>query len=104
MSPPAKLSVEQRQMAHALARPHESKIYSQFAHLYDRIFTGVFYPRIARVIAQLHIPRGARVLEVGVGTGLSLAAYPEHCDTTGVDISLDMLERAESKNRTNDCR
>ena len=32
------------------ALPHESKIYSQFSHLYDRIFTNVFYPRIERVI------------------------------------------------------
>jgi phosphatidylethanolamine/phosphatidyl-N-methylethanolamine N-methyltransferase len=84
-------------MAQALARPHESKIYSQFAHLYDRIFTGVFYPRIARVISRLGIPPGARVLEVGVGTGLSLSTYPEHCEMTGVDISTDMLERAETK-------
>jgi len=76
---------------------HESKIYSRFSHFYDRIFTNVFSPRIFRVVSELGIPRGSRVLEVGVGTGLSLDAYPPHCNLTGVDLAPDMLERAQRK-------
>ncbi len=79
------------------AQPHESKLYYEFAHLYDRVFRRVFYPRIARVVQDLNIPRGARVLEVGVGTGLSLDAYPEHCEVTGVDLAPDMLLIAQDK-------
>ena len=86
-------------MSSAVMLPHESKIYSQFAHLYDRIFTGIFYPRIARVIGGLNIPPGAAVLEVGVGTGLALAAYPPDCRVTGIDLAPEMLERAQRKIR-----
>ena len=56
-----------------LRNPHESKIYSDFAHLYEKIFSPFFEKRIHAVIKSLHIPPGAKVLEVGVGTGLSMA-------------------------------
>lgn len=84
-------------MPTAVALPHESKIYSQFSHFYDRIFTNVFMPRIQRVVSDLRIPPGAEVLEVGVGTGLSLGAYPSHCHVTGIDLAPDMLARAQRK-------
>ncbi|MBP1687335.1 MAG: ycgJ 1 [Deltaproteobacteria bacterium] len=79
------------------AQAHQSKLYYEFSHLYDRVFTRVFYPRIAQVIRSLNIEPGARVLEVGVGTGLSLDAYPTHCQVTGVDLAPDMLEQAQEK-------
>jgi phosphatidylethanolamine/phosphatidyl-N-methylethanolamine N-methyltransferase len=79
------------------AQAHQSKLYYEFSHLYDRIFTRVFYPRIEGVIQSLHIPPGARVLEVGVGTGLSLSAYPAHCNVTGIDLAPEMLEQAQQK-------
>jgi len=76
---------------------HQSKLYYEFSHLYDRLFTRVFYPRIQRVIQSLKIPPGARVLEVGVGTGLSFNAYPTHCQVTGIDLAPEMLEQAQEK-------
>jgi len=79
------------------AQAHQSKIYYEFSHLYDKVFTRVFYPRIAQVIRSLNIEPGAGVLEVGVGTGLSLDAYPTHCQVTGVDLAPDMLEQAQEK-------
>lgn len=84
-------------MAVAETRPHESKIYYEFSHLYDRIFTRVFFPRIESTIRSLKIPPAARVLEVGVGTGLSLSAYPPHADVTGIDLARDMLDQAQEK-------
>lgn len=79
------------------ALAHESKIYSQFSILYDRIFTNVFSKRIDRVIRSMDLEPGSRVLEVGVGTGLSLTAYPPHTDVVGVDLAEDMLSRAQRK-------
>ena len=77
--------------------PHQSKIYADFSHFYDKIFERVFFPRIARVLASLKIPPGARVLELGVGTGLSLSAYPPHCSVMGIDLAQDMLDQAAEK-------
>lgn len=80
---------------------HESKIYSEFAPLYDKIFGKIFYTRLERVIENLEIPPGARVLEVGAGTGTSFPAYPSHCEITGVDLAPDMLARARRKIQEN---
>ena len=85
------------QKAGVLKNPHESKMYSRFSHFYDRIFTRLFTERIVNAVQALNIRPGARVLEVGVGTGLSLAAYPAHCEVTGIDLAPDMLERAREK-------
>ncbi len=76
---------------------HESKLYSEFAPLYDRVFGKIFYNRLERVIEELDIPSGAQVLEVGAGTGTSFPAYPLHCTVTGVDLAPDMLARARQK-------
>jgi phosphatidylethanolamine/phosphatidyl-N-methylethanolamine N-methyltransferase len=91
-------------MALANAQPHESRLYYEFSHFYDLLFRRVFYPRIAMVIRSLKIEPGARVLELGVGTGLSLDAYPPHCQVTGIDLAPDMLERAQDKVNRNGWR
>lgn len=79
------------------ALPHRSRIYSDLSGLYDHVFTRVFARRIHSVVSSLRIPPGARVLEVGIGTGLSLDAYPPHCDVVGIDLSQEMLDHADSK-------
>lgn len=76
---------------------HESKLYSDFAPLYDKVFGKMFYSRLRRVIQSLKIPAGAKVLEVGVGTGTSFPAYPRHCQVVGIDLAPDMLVRAQRK-------
>jgi phosphatidylethanolamine/phosphatidyl-N-methylethanolamine N-methyltransferase len=84
-------------MATAGAQPHESALYYELAHFYDAFFGRVFYPRIARVIRCLGIEPGARVLEIGVGTGLSLEAYPRQAQVVGIDLAPDMLEKAQER-------
>ena len=76
---------------------HESKLYAEFAPLYDRVFGKIFYSRLERVIEDLNIPPRAQILEVGAGTGTSFPAYPVHCNVTGVDLAPDMLARARQK-------
>ena len=76
---------------------HESKLYSELAPLYDKVFGKIFYSRLERVIEDSRIPCGASVLEVGAGTGTSFPAYPTHCQVTGIDLAPDMLARAQRK-------
>jgi phosphatidylethanolamine/phosphatidyl-N-methylethanolamine N-methyltransferase len=80
---------------------HESKLYSELAPLYDKVFGKIFYSRLERVIEDLEIPPGAKILEVGAGTGTSFPAYPTHCEITGVDLAPDMLARARQKIQEN---
>ena len=76
---------------------HESKLYAEFAPIYDKVFGKIFYSRLLRVIDGLHIPRGAKILELGAGTGTSFPAYPHDCRVTGIDLAPDMLARARRK-------
>ncbi len=76
---------------------HESKTYHELANWYERVFERFFGPRIEATIRALAMPPGSRVLEVGVGTGLSLAAYPEHAHVTAIDLSPAMLAHAQQK-------
>jgi phosphatidylethanolamine/phosphatidyl-N-methylethanolamine N-methyltransferase len=65
------------------------------AWCYNPIFKGPLSDRIHRTIGSLKIPAGAQILDVGVGTGHYLAAYPRHANVIGIDLSPDMLKRAE---------
>jgi phosphatidylethanolamine/phosphatidyl-N-methylethanolamine N-methyltransferase len=88
---------EEELMALQEVRSHESKTYYEFSKFYERIFTGLLGPRIRSTIDALSIPPGARILEVGVGTGLSLSAYPLHAEVTGIDLAPEMLDQAQEK-------
>lgn len=79
------------------AQAHKSRIYSEYAALYDKTFAKIFYEQIRRAIKSLGIPPGARVLELGVGTGTSFPAYPDHCEIIGIDLAADMLAHAREK-------
>ena len=73
------------------------KIYARYARGYDAIFKRWVYPRQKHVIQTLNIQPGQRVLDVGVGTGLSLPLYPRQADVVGVDLSIEMLREAQKK-------
>jgi phosphatidylethanolamine/phosphatidyl-N-methylethanolamine N-methyltransferase len=75
------------------------KIYGRYARRYDAIFRRWFVPRQQHVINSLHIRPGQHVLDVGVGTGLSLPLYPLHARIVGVDLSRAMLHEAQKKVR-----
>ena len=77
--------------------PHRSGIYHLLSRLYEPIFTRVFGTRIHETIQSLDINHGAKILEVGVGTGLSLQAYPATAAVTGIDLSPKMLAQARRK-------
>lgn len=73
------------------------KVYARYSRIYDAIFSRWFYPRHRHVIRSLDLGPGQRVLDVGVGTGLSLPLYPRGVNVTGVDLSPAMLQEAQKK-------
>jgi phosphatidylethanolamine/phosphatidyl-N-methylethanolamine N-methyltransferase len=73
------------------------KIYDRWGKIYDIIFKHIFSEGRDVGSRMLEVKPGENLLEVGVGTGLSLPLYPRHCRITGIDISPKMLERASEK-------
>lgn len=71
--------------------------YRRYSRYYDLVFGAVFHPGRKSAVENLNCCPGDRILEVGVGTGLSLNMYPSHVRVTGIDISDDMLARARKK-------
>jgi phosphatidylethanolamine/phosphatidyl-N-methylethanolamine N-methyltransferase len=74
--------------------------YRRYAHYYDLVFGAVFNQGRKIAIDRLNCQATDRILEVGVGTGLSLCMYPKDVQVVGVDLSHDMLERAKKKVET----
>jgi phosphatidylethanolamine/phosphatidyl-N-methylethanolamine N-methyltransferase len=73
-----------------------TKAYARWAPVYDLVFGAVFdCGRQAAVAAAERI--GGRILEVGVGTGISLPLYSDDCRLCGVDISAPMLRKAQER-------
>src|SRR6478736_2552906 len=70
--------------------------YDRWAPVYDLVFGGVFSKgRKAAIAATNKI--GGRVLEVGVGTGISLPLYSPNVRIFGTDISEAMLKKAKQR-------
>ncbi len=72
------------------------KAYARWAPVYDLVFGAVFDKgRQAAITAAERV--GGRILEVGVGTGISLPDYAPTNRLTGVDISVPMLKKARAR-------
>jgi phosphatidylethanolamine/phosphatidyl-N-methylethanolamine N-methyltransferase len=73
-----------------------AKAYARWAPVYDLVFGAVFERgREAAVAAAERI--GGRILEVGVGTGMSLSDYSRTSRICGIDISEPMLRKAQER-------
>ena len=73
-----------------------AQAYDRWAPIYDLVFGPVF--RQGRASAIRAADRiGGRILEVGVGTGISLPGYARSSRLTGIDISEDMLDKARDR-------
>ncbi len=73
------------------------RVYAALSRVYDDFFDWALGPGRRRAVERLDCEPGHRVLEVGVGTGLSLPLYPTQCEITGIDISEPMLGRARQR-------
>jgi len=74
-------------------------LYSRLSDYYDTIFRWLTFPRHKVLMKEMDIEPGSRVMDLGVGTGLSLHLYPRNCRVTGIDISPKMLSHARKRVR-----
>jgi phosphatidylethanolamine/phosphatidyl-N-methylethanolamine N-methyltransferase len=70
--------------------------YRRWAPVYDHTF-GLVAAEGRKHSVEIINQRKGRVLEVGVGTGLSLPAYGRHLEIVGIDLSPEMLEKARER-------
>ena len=73
-----------------------ARSYRRWAPIYDRTFGAVTRAGRRRAVEYIN-GRSGKVLEVGVGTGLSLGRYARHLEVTGIDFSGEMLAKARAR-------
>jgi phosphatidylethanolamine/phosphatidyl-N-methylethanolamine N-methyltransferase len=79
-----------------LDRDMVTKAYDRWAPVYDMVFGPVFERGRRAAIAAAE-RTGGRILEVGVGTGISLPDYSSRNRIFGIDISEMMLGKARER-------
>src|SRR5437588_1828468 len=83
-------------MTDTLDRATIQKAYARWAPFYDLVFGAVFERgRRAAIAAAEQV--GGRILEVGVGTGISLPGYSPQNRIIGIDLSEEMLRKARRR-------
>ncbi len=70
--------------------------YRRWAPVYDHTF-GRIASEGRKHAVEIINQRQGRVLEVGVGTGLSLPSYGRHLEVVGIDLSPEMLDKARDR-------
>jgi phosphatidylethanolamine/phosphatidyl-N-methylethanolamine N-methyltransferase len=77
-----------------------ARAYARWAPIYDVVFGKVFASGRSEAIAaaeKICGPQGGRILEVGVGTGISLPNYARANRIIGIDLSEPMLRKAQER-------
>ncbi len=86
-------------MATRMTTAGVARAYDLWAPVYDIVFGPVFKRGRADAIRAAERV-GGRILEVGVGTGISLPQYSRGSRIVGIDLSDAMLDRARARVRT----
>lgn len=73
------------------------RAYRRWSKQYDRLFGKVFEHGREVTVDKMACRPGDHVLEVGVGTGLSLDHYPDGVRIDGIDVSRHMLDHAHAR-------
>ena len=75
------------------------RIYDRAASVYDCICGPILHAGRREAVRSLGLQPGDHVLEVGIGTGLTMSLYPARCRVTGIDVSQRMLDEADRQAR-----
>jgi len=81
----------------ALEKRQVKRAYALYSPVYDFLFDWIFHPGRQAAVKLLGIQPGDRILEVGIGTGLNFGLYPPRSQLVGIDLSEQMLEKAQAK-------
>ena len=73
------------------------RTYRLFAGPYDLVFGPIFHPGRKDAVRIANDRPRQHILEVGVGTGLSLPYFRTDAEVTGIDVSMEMLARARTR-------
>jgi len=73
------------------------RTYGFLSGSYDFVFGPVFHPGRKEAVRVANDRPAQRILEVGVGTGLSLPYFRRDSQVTGIDISEEMLAKARRR-------
>jgi phosphatidylethanolamine/phosphatidyl-N-methylethanolamine N-methyltransferase len=73
------------------------RTYGLLSGSYDFVFGPVFHPGRKEAVRLVNERPGQRILEVGVGTGLSLPYFRKDSRITGIDVSEEMLAKARQR-------
>jgi phosphatidylethanolamine/phosphatidyl-N-methylethanolamine N-methyltransferase len=83
----------------ALDLQNTLRTYRRYAGSYDIVFGPLFHPGRRAAVAVANDRPNQHILEVGVGTGLSLPYFRGDARVVGIDVSAEMLERARERVR-----
>jgi phosphatidylethanolamine/phosphatidyl-N-methylethanolamine N-methyltransferase len=75
------------------------RAYRRYARVYDAVFGRLLQQGRLEAVRAANTGPDQRILEIGVGTGLSLAAYRKDARVVGIDISPEMLDKARRRSR-----
>jgi phosphatidylethanolamine/phosphatidyl-N-methylethanolamine N-methyltransferase len=84
-------------MAWLMQESSTKKIYDIQSAFYDATFGRLVRRRVGMAISHMKISPTDRVLDLGIGTGASLAFYPQYGHIVGVDLSSGMLNQCRKK-------
>lgn len=73
------------------------KTYRFYAPIYDFLFGNIFNPGRKRIVDSVNKSASRKILELGVGTGISIPFYSRSKMVIGVDVSPHMLYKARKK-------
>ena len=73
------------------------RLYDRAAGVYDVLCGALLQPGRERAIRSIPAAPGTRVLELGIGTGLTIPVYSAAARVIGVDLSASMLAKARRR-------